>query len=388
VASKAGISVGAIEIPVDATDPAYPIYKSSAEFASGNLDAAWSLYVGHVDQLPPLIRKLPNEYSLWLLGETIAAERTTEAETIIKAVTLWSREAPGLLTPEQEARLKIAYADVQLLRGALATARAWYRRVADAAEFRGTEMHLLAGLGSARVDRVTKNFSAALTELDKLVALSNPAFTLPIRYARAEVLMDQENYKEALDEITAVLRQEPKHPDALILQGRIHTEMRKLIEASEIELGPSQTDTVLVPGEPVKINLRDPTLGVSGVTAEIEVEVRAKSGDRELVMLAPLGDSRDKFRPRRRATRRSRSSAATRSASAIRPAFGPRCGTCLPTPTSRSAWPPTRGSASRPAAFRPSPASGGSPSRNSGSRRPRPSLASGPSGRAIPSTSA
>lgn len=296
VASKAGISVGAIEIPVDATDPAYPIYKSSAEFASGNLDAAWSLYVGHVDQFPPLIRKLPNEYSLWLLGETIAAERTTEAETIIKALTLWSREAPGLLTPEQEARLKIAYADVQLLRGALATARAWYRRVADAAEFRGTEMHLLAGLGSARVDRVTKNFSAALTELDKLVALSNPAFTLPIRYARAEVLMDQENYKEALDEITAVLRQEPKHPDALILQGRIHTEMRKLIEASEIELGPSQTDTVLVPGEPVKINLRDPTLGVSGVTAEIEVEVRAKSGDRELVMLAPLGDSRDKFR--------------------------------------------------------------------------------------------
>ncbi|NQW46992.1 MAG: tetratricopeptide repeat protein, partial [Planctomycetes bacterium] len=191
---------------------------------------------------------------------------------------------------------KIAYADVQFLRGALATARAWYRKVADAAEFRNTEMHLLAGLGSARVDRATKNFSAALTELDKLAAIGNPTFGQRIRFTRAEVLMEQENFKEALDEIAAVLRQEPKHPDALILQGQIHTEVRKLIEASEIELGPSQTDTVLVPGEAVKVNLRDPTLGVSGVAAEIEVEVRAKSGDREFLLLAPLGDSRDKFR--------------------------------------------------------------------------------------------
>lgn len=296
VASKAGLGIGAAEIPVDETDPTYPIWKSNAEFASGNLDAAWSLYAAHADQLQPVLRKLPVDYAFWILGRNVVAERATDAEALIKELTLWSREAPGLLNPEQDARLKVAYADVQFLRGALATSRAWYRKVADAAEFRNTEMHLLAGLGSARVDRVTKNFAAALTELDKLVALGNPAFGQRIRFARAEVLMEQENFKEALDEIAAVLRQEPKHPDALLLQGRIHTEMRKLIEASEIELGPSQTDTVLVPGEAVKVNLRDPTLGVSGVAAEIEVEVKAKSGDSELVLLAPLGDSRDKFR--------------------------------------------------------------------------------------------
>jgi outer membrane protein assembly factor BamD (BamD/ComL family) len=296
VSSKAGLAIGAAEIPVDETDPAYPIWKSNAEFASGNLEAAWSLYAAHADQLRPVLRKLPVDYAFWLLERSVAAERVAESESLIKELLLWAKEAPGLLNPEQDARLKIAYADVQFLRGALATARAWYRKVADSADFRNTEMHLLSGLGAARVDRVTKNFSAALTELDKLVALGNPAFGQRIRFARAEVLMEQENFKEALDEIAAVLRQEPKHPDALLLQGRIHTEMRKLIEASEIELGPSQTDTVLVPGEAVKVNLRDPTLGISGVAAEIEVEVKAKSGDSELVLLAPLGDSRDKFR--------------------------------------------------------------------------------------------
>ena len=296
VSSKAGLAIGAAEIPVDETDPTYPIWKSNAEFASGNLDAAWSLYAAHADQLQPVLRKLPVDYAFWLLQRNVAAERVAESESLIKDLLLWAKEAPGLLNPEQDARLKIAYADVQFLRGALATARAWYRKVADSADFRNTEMHLLAGLGAARVDRVTKNFSAALTELDKLAALGNPAFGQRLRFARAEVLMEQENFKEALEEIAAVLRQEPKHPDALILQGRIHTEMRKLIEASEIELGPSQTDTVLVPGEAVKVNLRDPTLGISGVAAEIEVEVKAKSGDSELVLLAPLGDSRDKFR--------------------------------------------------------------------------------------------
>ena len=72
--------------------------------------------------------------------------------------------------------------------------------------------------------------------------------------------------------------------------------MRKLVEASEIELGPSQDKTVIVPGEAVKINLRDPTLNVSGVGADIEVEIWAKSGDRERVLLYQLGDSKEKFR--------------------------------------------------------------------------------------------
>ena len=296
VSSKAGLAIGAAEIPVDETDPAYPIWKSNAEFASGNLEAAWSLYAAHADQMRPVLRKLPVDYAFWLLERSVAAERVAESESLIKELLLWAKEAPGLLNPEQDARLKIAYADVQFLRGALATARAWYRKVADSADFRNTEMHLLSGLGSARVDRATKNFSAALTELDKLAAIGNPTFGQRIRLTRAEVLVEQENFKEALDEIAAVLRQEPKHPDALILQGQIHTEVRKLIEASEIELGPSQTDTVLVPGEAVKVNLRDPTLGVSGMAAEIEVEVRAKSGDREFLLLVPFGDSRDKFR--------------------------------------------------------------------------------------------
>jgi tetratricopeptide (TPR) repeat protein len=293
---KAAADVGAVEIPVDQTDPAFPIYKSNSEFILGNLDSAWNLYVDNAEQLPAVLRNLSVEYGFWLLLRNTETGRTDEAENLVKELTIWSRQAEGTFSPEQEARLKISYADLAFLKGALPTSRAWYRKVAEAAEYENTEMQLIAALGSVKVDRVSKDFGAAMTELDKLIRLKNPDFRKRVRYARAEVFMDQENYAEALDEIEAVLREEPKHPDALILRGKIHYEMRKLVEASEIELGPSQDDTVLVPGETVKINLRDPTLSVSGVGADIEVEIWAKSGDKERVLLYQLGDSKEKFR--------------------------------------------------------------------------------------------
>ncbi len=293
---NAAADVGAVEIPVDPTDPAFPIYKSNSEFILGNLDSAWNLYVDNADQLNSVLRNLSVEYGFWLLQKNTDTGRTDEAEDLVKELTIWSRQAQGTFSLEQEARLKIAYADLAFLKGALPTSRAWYRKVAEAAEYDGTEMLLIAALGSVKVDRVSKDFGAAMTELDKLMRLKNPDFRKRVRYARAEVFMDQENYAEALDEIEAVLREDPKHPDALILRGKIHYEMRKLVEASEIELGPSQDDTVLVPGESVKINLRDPTLSVSGVGADIEVEIWAKSGDKERVLLYQLGDSKEKFR--------------------------------------------------------------------------------------------
>ncbi len=296
VTGKAASEIGAVEIPVAENDPTYPIYKSNAEYVQGNLDTAWALYDEHSDRLAEVLRSLSVDYGLWLLQRNIDEEEQERAEDLVKELTIWSRQAEGTFSLEQDARLKISYAELAFREGALPTARAWFRKVADAAEYEGSAMQLEAALGSVKVDRVSRNFGAALTELEKLMRLPNPDFRMRVRYARAEVLMDQENYAEALDELESVLRRDPKHPDALILRGQIHYQMRKLVEASEIELGPSQEDTLLVPGEAVKINLRDPTLRVSGVGADIEVEIWAKSGDKVRVLLYQLGDSKEKFR--------------------------------------------------------------------------------------------
>ena len=133
ISGKAAAALGAAEIPVDETDPAYPIYKSHAEFVQGNTDSAWNLYAAHSEQLPPVLRKLTIEYAFWLLQRNVEADRGAPAEALVRELTIWSSAAPGTFSPEQEARLKIAYADLAFRNGALPTARAWYRKVAYSA---------------------------------------------------------------------------------------------------------------------------------------------------------------------------------------------------------------------------------------------------------------
>jgi tetratricopeptide (TPR) repeat protein len=111
--------------------------------------------------------------------------------------------------------------------------------------YRGSDVHVRAALGSVMIDRVSRNFGAALEELDKLLSIKVPGARSKIHYARAEVLMDQEAYKEALEEVEAVLRREPGHEDARILRGKIEILMRRLVEATEIELGLTREDEVM-----------------------------------------------------------------------------------------------------------------------------------------------
>jgi hypothetical protein len=129
-ASLAAGKVGAVEIPVDESNPAYPIYKSNAEFATGNFESAWQLYLAHTDQLAAVLRSLPVNYAFWLLEKSIETDRSDEAENLIKELTIWSRQAEGTFSSSQDAELKIAYADLAFRKGALPTARAWYRKVA------------------------------------------------------------------------------------------------------------------------------------------------------------------------------------------------------------------------------------------------------------------
>ncbi len=305
LAGSASTKIGIVEIPVDAKHPAYAIFQSNAAFLRGNHGEAWKLYTDNSALLmtapdkqdgPPLLRQLSVDYVVWLLKRTIADNRTDAAESIFSELTKWAREESGLLSLQEDAELKLAYADIALRRGALPAARAWYRQVADAREFEGAEIQLRAALGSVTIDRMSRDFGAALKEIDSLLRKNIPESQALLHYARAEVLMEQESYKEAMSEIDDVLRREPAHADAMLLRGKIQIQMRRLVEASEVEIGITRANKVMVPGEVLKINLLDPTLSVSGVGTDIEVDVWTKSGDRERLMLHQLGDDVERFR--------------------------------------------------------------------------------------------
>jgi tetratricopeptide (TPR) repeat protein len=295
VAGKASLAIGVAEITVDKTDPHYGLYKSNSQFVQGNEETAWKLYKQDADKLQAVLRKLSVDYGFWLLKRTLNAQMSEQAEGLIKGLTIWSRDAPGVFSSRQSAELKVAYADLAFQKGLLPTARIGYRRVADVREYKGAPVYVQAVLGIAKVDRTAKNFSGALTALDKLLVIRDANVRMRAHYARAMVFFEQENFMDAVGEIDAVLRNDPGHEDALLLRGEIQIRMRKLVDATEVPIGPRLENKMLVPGETVRINLLDPTLSISGLGANIEVEISAGSGDRVRVMLHQMGDDRQKF---------------------------------------------------------------------------------------------
>jgi len=294
--AKASGALGIAEIPVAADEPGYMIFKSQAEFVKDNLDAAWSLYDENADQIEPIIRRLRHDYCFWTLAMNVQKENVARVESLVKLLTLWDRRGNAAFTLQQQAELKLAYADVAFLKRATGTARAWYRKVADAAEFRGSPQQYRAALGSVAVDRHEKNYAGALAELDRLMLVKDEALRQKVHFARAQIFYDQEKYADADGEIAAVLRQNPKHADALILMGKVLNRKREYESATDLEIGMGRSQKMIVPGEMIKINLNDPSLNVTGAAAAIEVEVRAASGDVERVMLRPLGDGKTKYR--------------------------------------------------------------------------------------------
>jgi hypothetical protein len=107
---------------------------------------------------------------------------------------------------------------------------------------------------------------------------------------------DMEDYDRAATDIESILAREPDHSEAKIMQGNLQIKRQKLMEATEIELGPVSGQKAFVPGEKLKVTLSDPTLAISGAGTEIEVVVWATSGDKERFFLRQFGDQKTKFR--------------------------------------------------------------------------------------------
>ncbi|MFT5523250.1 MAG: TolA-binding protein [Pirellulaceae bacterium] len=296
IRGKAALAMGLIEVPVPASDPTYPIYKSQAEFAIGNEDSALELYDENADQLLPVHRDLSVPYLLWVLQRTIDGRDELRQEELVKALMLWSQESTTAFSAEQKLALEIAYGDIAMQRGMLPEAHKIYAGIQKNENYAGILARHTATLRRVRIERISKDFDAALTTLVELESEKIPQLTTAAHHARAEVYYDMEEYEDAADEIAKVLERDATHSDATILRGRVQLKLKRLIEATEIELGSATRQASLVPGEVLKVTLNDPTLSVSSGGSEIEVVVWATSGDKEHLLLRQFGDEKTKYR--------------------------------------------------------------------------------------------
>jgi tetratricopeptide (TPR) repeat protein len=296
LAVKASMKLGLMTISVDASSPAYPIYKSQSEWQGGNEDSAWALCQEHWAQLLPIHRELSMDYLMWVLRRSIYSREDARQEELVKALLFWAAEPNTPLVPHQKAEVEIAYGDIAIQRGMLKQAHELFTRTLQNKAYEGTPARNEAALRRVLVERMSKDFDAALQTLQDLEMERVPEMWSPLRYARAEVLYDMEDYDRAATDIESILAREPDHSEAKIMQGNLQIKRQKLMEATEIELGPVSGQKAFVPGEKLKVTLSDPTLAISGAGTEIEVVVWATSGDKERFFLRQFGDQKTKFR--------------------------------------------------------------------------------------------
>ena len=295
VQSKSLSNAGGV-IPVRREDRRYPVYVAQAAFLAGRFQSAWALSGEHPALVNSMVKELDPSFTIWLIDRHSEVGDFAAAEELARVMIQWFDSVTEGFQPEVRARLLLAYANIAFARKEYPRARALYERIAAAKEFEGTRAQSDAQIQVAEVDRATRRYDQAIQLLEKLARSRDPTAQAESYYHLALVKFDQEEYRDALEDLEAVFARVPDHSNAKILEGRTNVKMRKLEVATEIQVGTVTQRRFVVAGKPLRVNLEDRNLALVGGAGHIELRAWTDSGDEELFSLMPLGDSKTKFR--------------------------------------------------------------------------------------------
>jgi len=177
-------------IAVDKSSPDYPVYKSQNEFVAGNHEAAWKLFEENVEQALLIHRKLSADYMMWILERLIDQRDEELQEQFVTALRKWRSESAGAFSKGQAITLDILYGDIAMQRGMVKEAHGIYQSIRKNKSYEGVPERHTATLRQIRLERITKNFEAALNTVNGLIMQRVPEMWAAARYAKAEVYYD------------------------------------------------------------------------------------------------------------------------------------------------------------------------------------------------------
>lgn len=283
-------------IPVSKLDPRYSLYEAQTSFLAGNVQAAWETVQSELGKLPSMFEEIDPDFSIWVIRRLTEGFSLDKADTLAREMMQWMEKSKLNFEPEIGAGLNLAYADIAFARREMPRARALYERIAANAEFKGTSAQMFANLRVADADRITKQYELAIERLEKLALTKDVLLQTEANFGLALVKFDQEDYNESADFLQKVFAKNPEHSNARILEGRVHLKRNRIENATELDIGLTAAQRILVPGKPLKVRMEDRNLAIVGKTTSIRIRAWADSGDEETFVLTPFADSQTRFR--------------------------------------------------------------------------------------------
>ena len=285
-------------IPVPKSDPRYPVFEAQAAYLGGQVEQAWNQYLDHRRRVSGMIKELDPNFLIWLIEKNTEVGNYERATSLGQKVLTWVDEQRRAFDPGTRGQVLLAYADIAFAKEQYPRARSQYKRVAASDAMEGTRAKQLAQLKIAEVLRVTGQPKEARKRLEKLLKEEKSRFMQTQgEFYMAKTLHQQGHNVEASERLERVLSLDPDHQEARLLQGEINLQLKRYEDVTELPIGISADKKMVIPGEPLKVSLKDKTLQVVGKASKVQIRVwTSHGGDEETFGLFPKGDSKTEFK--------------------------------------------------------------------------------------------
>ncbi len=293
VRARSYAHVGGIPVPKD--NPRYELYQAQLAYQAGNVQKAWEKYRQHSKLLQKTYKDLNLDFLTWLVKRHTQFKEFDKAEELARLFIRFVDSGQVHFQPAKRGKLFLAYANIALSRKEYPRARAQYERIAANEAYQGTRIAKQAQIRIAEIDRITRNYSQAIDRLKELSESEDPYLRVNSLHQLARLKYDREAYEEAGEYLEKVLMISPDHAESQLLKGKLNLKLENLEEATQVDIGLTRAQKIIVPGKPLQIKLEDRNLSIVGHNTNIEIHVWTEHGDEERFNLYPFGNSRTRF---------------------------------------------------------------------------------------------
>ncbi len=275
--------------PVNEKDPAYPLYVAADALARNNPERAWSLLSANLktfDQNP--LRYQP-AFALWALDQY----RKVRGENDVLRNKAWTHVEKLLaqeasLPPDVAAGLFLLRARIAEDRMEYEVAHSGYMALRNHATYRKTPSGRQAMFRDIELMITMGSLDAAAQVAEQWISSPDEDVRAQGHYVLAKIAFQRKEFDETRKELEKVFEIDFTHSEGRLLQGEWKLATNYEVDDTQVLLGDLSDRSVIRPGQPLSISVKDRNLSVAGGGASIPVLVKTSLGqDVEKVQLYP-----------------------------------------------------------------------------------------------------
>ena len=275
--------------PVNEKDPAYPLYVAADALARNNPEKAWSLLSANLkvfDQNP--LRYQP-AFALWALDQY----RKIRGENDVLRNKAWAHVEKLLaqeasLPPDVAAGLFLLRARIAEDRMEYEVAHSGYMALRNHATYRKTPAGREAMFRDIELMITMGSLDAAAQVAEQWISVPDDDVRAQGHYVLAKIAFQRKDFDETRKELEKVFEIDFTHSEGRLLQGEWKLATNYEVDDTQVLLGDLSDRSVIRPGQPLSVSVKDRNLSVAGGGASIPVLVKTSlGGDVEKVQLYP-----------------------------------------------------------------------------------------------------